>query len=215
MYTPKLYREDRVDVLHQAMRDIAAATIVCQGPDGLIASHVPIELDRDPAPHGRIRCHFARANPHAEIAAAAGELLLIFQGPQRYVTPSWYPSKPETGKVVPTWNYVAIHAYGTVEKSFSAPEELRRHLSAMTARHEAGFAQPWGLDDAPSDYIGMMCRAILGLEIRLSRIEGKWKVSQNRTPADRTGVIDGLRAEGDAASLQMADLVEAAANNGT
>lgn len=210
MYLPKHFREDRPEVLHRAMRDIGAATIVSQGPDGLIATHVPIELDPSPAPFGMIRCHFARANPHAAIVADADELLLIFQGPQSYVTPSWYPSKQESGKVVPTWNYVAIHAYGAAE-TYTDPDRLRRHLGAMTGHHESGYALPWGIDDAPADFIDGMCRAIVGLQITLSRIEGKWKVSQNRPAADRAGVIDGLRSDGSARSLEMADLVEQAA----
>lgn len=207
MYLPSVFREDRIEVLHQAMRDIAAATLVSQGPDGLTATHVPIELDPDVGPHGGLRCHFARANPHAEIVARGGELLAIFQGPQGYVTPSWYPSKQQTGKVVPTWNYIAIHAYGTATP-MADTETLKGHLARMTAGHEAGSAQPWSVDDAPEDFIDGMCKAIIGLEIRLTRIEGKWKMSQNRTPDDRAGVIAGLRAAGDPDSARMAELIE-------
>lgn len=210
MYVPSVFREERIEVLHQAMRDIAAATIVSQGPDGLIATHVPIELDAAVGTHGCLRCHFARANPHAEIVAQGGELLAIFQGPQGYVTPSWYPSKQQSGKVVPTWNYVAIHAYGTATP-LADLDALKGHLSRMTAGHEAGYAQPWGVADAPEDFIDGMCKAIVGLEISLSRIEGKWKLSQNRSPSDRAGVVAGLRAAGEPASEAMADLVENAA----
>ena len=209
MYLPRMFREERIEVLHAAMLEIGAAAVVGQGPDGPIASHVPIELDPEPAPWGTIRCHFVRANPHAQSVADGGELLLIFQGPQGYVTPNWYPSKRETGKVVPTWNYVAIHAYGTAT-TFEDVAALRAHLGALTNRFEASSAVPWKIDDAPAAYIDGMCRAIIGIEIRLTRIEGKWKQSQNRTLHDRLGVINGLRAQGNETSLKIADSIEAA-----
>jgi transcriptional regulator len=209
MYVPEAFREQRTDVLHGAMREIGAAAIVGQGADGLVATHAPIELDPAPAPLGTIRFHFARANPHAHAIGDGRELLLIFQGPQGYVTPSWYPSKSLTGKVVPTWNYVAIHAYGKAE-AIEDPVKLRAHLAALTDRHESGFQRPWRLSDAPADFIDAMCRAIIGFEVGLDRIEGKWKMSQNRSSEDRAGVIDGLRARGRGIDLEMADLVEAA-----
>jgi transcriptional regulator len=212
MYLPRQFREDRIEVLHAAMLEIGAAAVVGQGPDGVIATHVPIELDPEPAPWGTIRCHFVRANPHAQSVADGGELLLIFQGPQGYVTPNWYPSKRETGKVVPTWNYVAIHAYGRAT-TFEDVDALRAHLGALTNRFEGTSAVPWKIDDAPRDYIDGMCRAIVGVEIRLTRIEGKWKLSQNRPLPDRLGVIGGLRAQGGDASLKMAELVEAASSD--
>ena len=209
MYLPRKFREDRIEVLHAAMLEIGAAAVVGQGPEGPIASHVPIELDPEPAPWGTIRCHFTRPNPHARSVADGQELLVIFQGPQGYVTPSWYPTKRETGKVVPTWNYVAIHAYGTAT-TFDEVDRLRAHLAALTDRFEAGAAVPWKIDDAPADFIDGLCRAIVGIEIPLTRIEGKWKLSQNRPLHDRRGVANGLRARGDEASLRMAQLVEAA-----
>ena len=212
MYLPRKFREDRIEVLHAAMLEIGAAAIVGQGPDGPIASHVPIELDPEPAPWGTIRCHFARPNPHAQSIAGGRELLLIFQGPQGYVSPNWYPSKRETGKVVPTWNYVAIHAYGRAT-TFEDVDALRAHLAALTDRFEETSAVPWKIDDAPADYIDGLCRAIVGIEIPLSRIEGKWKLSQNRPLPDRLGVIGGLRAQGGDASLKMAELVEAASSD--
>ena len=213
MYLPRKFREDRIEVLHAAMLEIGAAAVVGQGPDGPIASHVPIELDPEPAPWGTIRCHFVRANPHAQSVADGRELLLIFQGPQGYVSPNWYPSKRETGKVVPTWNYVAIHAYGSAT-TFDDVDRLRAHLGALVDRFERGSAVPWKIGDAPADFIDGMCRAIVGFEIPLSRIEGKWKLSQNRPLHDRRGVADGLRALGDETSLRMAQLVEAASGDG-
>ncbi len=213
MYLPGMFREQRIEVLHDTMLEIGAAAVIGQGPDGLIASHVPIEIDPEPAPWGTIRCHFVRANPHAQSVADGTEVLLIFQGPQGYVTPSSYPTKRETGKVVPTWNYVAIHAYGTAT-TFEDVSALRAHLGALTNRFEADAAVPWKISDAPVDYIDGMCRAIVGIEIRLTRIEGKWKLSQNRPHHDRLGVINGLRAQGGEAKLTMAELVEAAMDEG-
>jgi transcriptional regulator len=209
MYVPRAFQEDRTEVLHAAMKSAGAATIVSQTPQGLIATHVPIELDAEPAPLGTIRCHFARANPHAQAIAGGQEVLIVFMGPEGYVTPSWYPTKQATGKVVPTWNFVTVHAYGTAA-SFAAPDRLRAHLSVLTKRFEAEQPFPWSIDDAPADFIARQCGAIIGFEIRLTRLEGKWKLSQNRSAEDRRGVIDGLRAQGDEGSRTLADLVEAA-----
>lgn len=195
MYVPKHFLVDDLRELHDAMDAIQAATIVSQGEDGLIATHVPVELRRDAGSHGAIRCHFARANPHAKALAEGQELLAIFQGPQGYVSPSWYPSKQTGGKVVPTWNYLAIHAYGTVA-TFEGVEALRPHLEALTNRHEAGRAEPWAVSDAPEDFIAMMARGIIGVEITLTRIDGKKKMSQNRPEDDRKGVLAGFAAEG-------------------
>jgi len=208
MYVPAAFNEARIDVLHEMMSSVGAAVVVGQDADGLVGTHVPIEPDRRPEPLGTIRCHFARANPHARFVAGR-ELLLIIQGPQGYVTPSWYPSKLQTGKVVPTWNYIAVHAYGTAT-TFEDPAKLLAHLTALTAHQESRYQVPWTIDDAPKDFIAAMCRAIIGIEIKLTRLEGKWKLSQNRTEHDRIGVINGLRALGDEASRRMADLVEAA-----
>jgi len=212
MYVPRAFREHRTDVLHAAMRDIGAATIVTQGSGGLVASHLPVEIDPAPAPHGTIRCHFAKPNHFGEALSAGNEALLIFQGPQGYITPSWYPTKQQTGKVVPTWNYVAIHAYGRAD-TFETPNRLLAHLSALTGHFESRYHLPWKLDDAPADFIDGLCRGITGLEIELTRIEGKWKMSQNRGEHDRRGVINGLQAQGDENSLAIADLVATALDN--
>lgn len=208
MFIPPAFRENRIDVLHKMMRDIGGAVIVGRDSSGLVGTHVPIELDPQPAPLGTLRCHFARANPHSATVSGS-ELLLIFQGPQGYVTPSWYPSKHATGKAVPTWNYVAVHAYGTAT-TFEDIDRLRAHLSALTNYRESPYQIPWKIDDAPESYIDGMCQAIIGIEIKLSRIDGKWKLSQNKSVYDRVGVINGLRSQGDEASNRMADLVEGA-----
>ncbi len=206
MYTPRAFREDDIGALRAAMRRIGAAAIVGRGPDGLVATHAPVEIVAEPEPLGTIRCHFARANPHAGSIASGGELLLVFQGPQGYVTPNWYPSKRASGEVVPTWNYVAIHAYGTA-RTFDDPALLKAHLAALTDGFESGRPEPWGIDDAPADFVDGMVRAIVGIEIAVTRVEGKWKMSQNRPADDAAGVAAGFRAQGDDA---LAALVERA-----
>lgn len=209
MYVPKHFRIDDLAVLHAAMHDAAAATIVSQGPDGLIATHVPIELCREVGDHGSIRCHFARANPHAaaiaETIAGGEELLAIFQGPQGYISPAWYPSKlTNDGKVVPTWNYLAIHAYGTA-RTFDDFDRLLPHLEALTNRHEAARAEPWAVSDAPDEFVRTLAQGIVGFEITITRIDGKKKMSQNRPPADRKGTVAGLKSHGRA---DLARLIE-------
>jgi transcriptional regulator len=201
VYVPALFKEDRIDVLHDAIRRTGLATLVTLGPDGLIASHVPMLLDAEPRPNGTLVGHLARPNPQAR--GAIGEALAIFQGPDAYITPSWYATKQRTGKVVPTWNYVAIHAYGPIT-FFDDTERLRDAVTRLTARQEAGRAQPWAVADAPADFINGMLRGIVGFALPITRLEGKWKMSQNRPAEDRAGVVEGLRAEQRA---DVADLI--------
>lgn len=211
MYNPRAFREARVEVLHEAIRACGAGTVVSHDTAaGLLATHVPVELDPAPAPWGTLRCHMARANPHPKALADGSEVLVLFQGPQHYISPNWYPTKAETGRVVPTWNYVAVQARGTA-RTVDDPARLRAHLAALTAGNEAGVpGASWTLEDAPADFIEAQMRAIVGVEIALSGIEGKWKLSQNRAPADRQGVAAGLRALDEPAADAMAALVEGA-----
>ena len=195
MYVPPLFKEDRIDVLHDAIRRAGLATLVTLAPDGLIASHVPLLLDPEPAPYGTLLGHLARPNPQARGAVPGVQALAIFQGPDAYITPSWYATKRETGKVVPTWNYVAVHAYGTVE-FFDDPERLRAIVTRLTERQEAGRAAPWAVSDAPAEFVDGMLKGIVGFSLPIGRLEGKWKMSQNRPAEDRAGVVTGLRAEG-------------------
>jgi transcriptional regulator len=201
MYNPPLFKEDRIEVMHEAIRAAGLATLVTNTAGGLIASHVPMLLDPEPAPWGTLIGHLARPNPQAR--GAIGEGLAIFQGPDAYITPSWYATKRESGKVVPTWNYVAIHAYGAVE-FFPDPQRLREVVTRLTARHEAGRAQPWAVTDAPPDFIDGMLKGIVGFAMPITRLEGKWKMSQNRPAEDRAGVISGLQAE---QRPEVADLI--------
>ncbi len=192
MYVPAAFREDRPDILRAAMRTAHLPILVTTGADGMIASHVPLLLNEHDGPHGTLLGHLARANPQAR---TAGQALAIFAGPDSYVTPSWYPSKQLDGKVVPTWNYIAVHASGPIS-FFDDADRLRDIVTRLTAREEAKRAKPWAVGDAPADYIAGMLRAIIGFCIPITRLEGKWKLSQNRLPADRAGVAAGLAAEG-------------------
>jgi transcriptional regulator len=193
VYLPPLFKEDRIAVLHDAIRASGLATLVTMTPDGLIASHVPLLLDPDPAPYGTLIGHLARPNPQAR--GAIGEALAIFQGLDAYITPSWYATKRETGKVVPTWNYVAIHAAGPIT-FFDDPDRLLDVVTRLTEKQESGRAAPWAVSDAPADFVQGMLKGIVGFAIPLARLEGKWKMSQNRPAEDRAGVIAGLTAEG-------------------
>jgi len=196
MYVPAHFAEDRKDILHSAMRAAGLATLVTLTADGLIASHVPLLLDAEAGPNGTLVGHLARANPQAT-AAPIGEALVIYTGPDAYITPSWYATKREHGRVVPTWNYVAIHAYGTLEV-FDDAERLHALVSRLTAHKETPRAEPWAVTDAPARFIEGQLKGIVGFALPIARLQGKWKMSQNRPPEDRAGVVAGLEAEGEA-----------------
>ena len=206
MYMPPAFNKERIDVLHAAIRDAGLAALVTLTDEGLIASHVPLLLDPAPAPYGTLVGHLASPNPQAKGGVADVQALAIFRGPDVYVTPSWYATKRETGKVVPTWNYVAIHAYGLI-RFFDDPARLLEIVTRLTERHETPRAKPWAVADAPADFVAGMLRGIIGFEIPIARLQGKWKMSQNRPPADRAGVVAGLTEEGreDVAALVAPD----------
>lgn len=193
MYVPAHFAEDHIPVLHDAMRGSGLVTLVTLTADGLIASHVPLLLNPEPAPYGTLIGHLARPNPQAQ--TAIGEALAIFQATDGYITPSYYATKRETGKVVPTWNYTAIHAYGTL-RFFDDRTELLDIVTRLTNRHESRRAVPWAVSDAPADFVQGMLNGIIGFELAITRLEGKRKLSQNRPAADRIGVVDGLREDG-------------------
>jgi transcriptional regulator len=205
MYVPAHFAEPRIDVLHDAIRASGLATLVTMTEGGLIASHVPLLLNPEPAPNGTLIGHLARPNPQAR--GAIGEALAIFHGPDGYITPSYYATKRETGKVVPTWNYTAIHAYGTL-RFIDDRAHLLDIVTRLTLRHESERAAPWAVSDAPDDFVQGMLNGIIGFELTITRLEGKWKMSQNRPQSDRDGVIDGLREEG---RPDLADQVAGAA----
>ena len=204
MYVPEHFREERIEVLRNAIRSAGMATLVSMTTDGLIASHAPLMLDPEPAPYGTLIGHLARANPHARTADRGVQTLVIFQGPDGYITPSYYAAKREHGKVVPTWNYEAIHAYGTLQV-FDDPVRLLDVVTRLTQLHETPRTAPWAVADAPEDFVQGMLRGIVGIALPITRLEGKIKMSQNRPAADQAGVIDGLRLDG------KADLADAVA----
>ncbi len=206
MYLPAQFEETRSEVLRALMSEHPFATLVAQGAEGLTANHLPLHLAPEIGPFGALQGHVARANPVWQQAADT-EVLVIFHGPQTYVTPSWYETKREHGKAVPTWNYVVVHARGQL-RAIDDPVWLRQQLETLVARHEDGFAEPWEIDDAPPDYIDKMLAAIVGIEIVISELKGKWKISQNQPPANRAGVVAGLREQGTDDALQIAELVE-------
>jgi transcriptional regulator len=207
MYLPAHFEETRPDVLHELIRSHPLGTLVTSGPDGLNANHVPFEYDAHPAPLGTLRAHVARANPVWREFSSGVEPLVIFQGPQAYITPSWYQTKKETGKVVPTFNYIVVHAYGAM-RAIEDTAWLRDFVGKLTDRFEAPRSQPWAITDAPEDFIALQLRAIVGIEIRLTRLSGKWKTSQNRPALDRAGVVEGLRESDDAAAQAMAAAID-------
>lgn len=206
MYLPRHFEETDVKMLHQLVRAHPFGALVTLAASGLEANHVPFLLQADPPPYGTLHAHIARANPLWHDFARDVQALVIFQGPQTFVSPSWYPSKKETTKVVPTWNYAVVHARGHI-RVIEDPAWLRAHVEGLTNRHEAERPAPWKVTDAPVDYIEKMIAAIVGLEIPVSQLVGKWKVSQNRLPRDREGVIEGLKRDGTDAAAAMASLV--------
>ena len=205
MYLPDLFRVDDVAQMHALMRARPFAALVSAGALGLYASHLPTVLKPE-GPYGLIECHLARANPHCKELAEVGEALMIFQGAEGYVTPNWYPSKAQTGKVVPTWNYAVVHAYGRLEVMNDA-EWLRRHVSELTAQQEKGESKPWAVTDAPKTFVDAMLRGIVGFRFAIARLEGKWKMSQNREMPDRAGVVEGLKMRNEGDDGEIAKLV--------
>lgn len=210
MYRPEHFGVEDVRQMHALMRARPFAALVSAGSLGLYASHLPTVL-KDEGPHGVIECHLARANPHCRELGEVSEALMIFQGPEGYITPNWYPSKAQHGKVVPTWNYAVVHAYGRPEVMTDAAW-LRRHVGELTdqqEKNEAGSSQPWAVADAPESFIQAMLRGIVGFRFAIARLEGKWKMSQNREMADREGVVRGLGLRNRGDDPAIADYVAA------
>jgi transcriptional regulator len=210
MYLPAHFSEPRTEVLHALMRARPLATLVTLAAGALDANHIPLHLAPEVGALGTLRGHVARANPLWRECAPGGDVLAIFHGPDAYITPGWYPTKAQTGKAVPTWNYAVVHAHGAL-RAVDDRVWLRAHLAALTAQHEAASAQPWQMEDAPADYIEKMLGAVVGIEITITRLTGKWKTSQNQVPENQAGVAHGLRERAGADALAMAALVEEAA----
>jgi transcriptional regulator len=206
MYVPSQFEEKRSEVLHGLMREHPLGTLVTLDASGLNANHIPFEIDAAEGAFGTLRAHVARANPFWKLHLGDVDALVIFQGAQSYISPSWYPTKQDDGRVVPTYNYMVVHAYGPL-KVIDDATWVRAQLERLSERHEAGRPHPWRIDDAPADYIDKLLAAIIGIEIPISRMSGKWKVSQNQPAVNRSGVERGLREQGDDMSLAMADVV--------
>lgn len=204
MYIPGHFLQTERAELHGLMRAHPLATLVSTGDDGPCADLIPLELDAAAGPQGTLRGHVARANPLWRLAAGQ-PVLALFHGPQAYITPSWYASKAATHKVVPTWNYTVVQAEGTLQVVEDAPW-LHALVSRLTEHHEAPRAAPWAVADAPADYVQALLRGIVGIELVITRLTGKWKISQNRSAEDRTGVARGLAADGSPQLVDVRDL---------
>jgi transcriptional regulator len=206
MYIPAHFDESRPEVLQALITAHPLATLVTLTADGLNANHIPLRLHAEGGPQGILRGHVARANALWKAFDPQVEALAVFQGPDSYITPGWYATKQETGKVVPTWNYAVVHVYGSL-RVIDDPAWLRPHLAALTETHEAAREEPWQVSDAPADYTEKLMLGIVGVELVITRMSGKWKVSQNQPAANQAGVIKGLRARGIEGSARMAGLV--------
>lgn len=204
MYQPPHFREDRIDVQHALVRAHPLGLLVTAGPGGLMANPIPFLID---TARNVLRAHLARANGQLAELGSVEECLVVFQGAQDYVTPSWYATKRETGKVVPTWNYATVHIWGR-PSVIDGADWLRAQIDDLTRHKEETRSAPWAVDDAPEPFVAAQMKGIVGLEIAIARSEGKWKVSQNRPEADRIGVTEGLRADNGAGDA-MAALVAA------
>jgi transcriptional regulator len=202
MYQPPHFREDDPAGQQALIEAFPLGLLVTAGPGGLMANPIPFLVDRDAAPLGVLRAHLARANPQWRELAQLEEAMVVFQGPQAYVTPSWYATKQETHKVVPTWNYATVHVWGR-PRIVEDAAWLRAQIEDLTRLKERARAQPWSVDDAPAEFVAAQIKGIVGIEIEIARSEGKWKASQNRPQADREGVAAGLAEEGEAAMAAL------------
>ena len=209
MYRPPAFKEDRIDVMHDAIRKNPLGTLVTSGCDGLQGDHVPFLIVPEEGGYGTLLCHLAKANRHLEILRSCDEAMVMFQGPHAYISPSFYASKKVDGRVVPTWNYIAVHAWGE-PTVIDDPRWLREQVTALTDRHEAGRENRWRVADAPSDFLDAQLKGIVGVQIIVKRMEGKWKVSQNRPAADSATVAQGLGSAG----LREAEMARHVAERG-
>ncbi len=203
MYTPKANEETRSNVMHALIRAHPLGVWVSIWAGELVANHIPFEIDSDRGEFGTLVGHVARANPIWREQPSEVPGIVTFQGPQAYVTPSWYPSKHEHGKAVPTWNYAVVHAHG-VPRFIQDKAWLYDHVTQITTRHEASQALPWAVADAPVDYMDKMLASIVGVEIPILRLDGKWKMGQNRSESDQLGVVAGLTAKRDSQAAGVA-----------
>jgi len=209
MYIPKLHEQNDPRAIHKLISQYPLATVITQCTvSGIEANHIPLHLDLDQGSVGVLQGHIARVNPLAHMLEEDLDVLAIFHGPQAYVTPSWYATKAETGKVAPTWNYTVVHAYGILRK-IEDPAWILDNLETLTACNEASLPEPWKVSDAPREFIERLLNQIVGIEMEITRLTGKWKVSQNQPAVNQESVVKGLRNFGGAEAGEMADLVDA------
>lgn len=208
MYEPSHFKVEDREALFGVMRDHPLATLITAGEGGLVANPVPFVLHADEGDKGVLRAHLARPNPQWQAIAAGAQTLVVFTGVERYVTPAWYASKQEHGKVVPTWNYVTVQVRGPA-RAIEDAAWLRTQLESLTRQQEAPRAQPWSVSDAPEPFVVAQMRGIVGIEIEIASLVGKFKLSQNRQEADKRGVFNGLSADPESESQAMAQLVAA------
>lgn len=206
-YPNPQFREDRIDVLHDAIRTIAFGTLLTHAHDAFTVTHLPFELDAQPSPFGTLIGHVARSNPQWREIGEGISALAILHGPHAYVSPSWYPGRREDPRQVPTWDYLAVHAHGML-RTFADPDRLYALLKRLTERNESTRAEPWHITDAPADYVQEQMRFIVGLELRIDKLEGRYKLSQNRDAADREGARAGL-ASGNERERAVAEAIAA------
>lgn len=214
MYRPQHFAEERIEVLHELMHNHPLATVVTYSDAGLDANHIPLQLLNTSTPLGALCGHVARGNALFKDNPQGEEIdiLAIFHGPQAYISPNWYPTKIQTGKVVPTWNYAVVHAHGKL-RFIDEDSWLESHLEDLTQQHEAPFDHPWQVTDAPREFTEKLMQAIVGFEIVITHLEGKWKMSQNQPLENRRGIIDGLGTHAaDQASL-LATLIDGSSEN--
>ena len=207
MYLPPYHVETDVAVMQALIQAHPLGTWVTSGDQGLVANHIPFILDATRGPHGTLRAHVARANPVWRALSGGTDSLVIFQGPQSYITPTWYPGKQIDGKVVPTWNYTVVHARG-VAHAIEDPVWIHQLVTDLTQANESSNPQPWQVSDAPADFVSQMAKAIVGIEIALTGMEGKCKLSQDESLADRQGTVAGLAAQGNSNATALSRLVQ-------
>ncbi len=205
MYQPPHFREESLEAQHGLIAHHPLGLLVTAGAGGLMANHIPFFLDASASEEGTLQAHLARANPQLKELGEGAECMIVFQGPQDYVTPSWYETKKETGKVVPTWNYATVHAWGK-PRLIEDTDWLVHHLHLLTQHKEQERTAPWEVVDAPAPFLASQMKGIVGIEIGIERLAGKWKVSQNRPEKDRKGVVAGFKQQGEG-SQAMAALV--------
>jgi transcriptional regulator len=208
MYNPRWFREERVEVLQRAIETISFGTFVTSGKAGLLASHIPMMVDRSEGKFGTIQGHLARGNNQWRDTDPGSQALAMFLGPDAYISPSWYPTHRDDGKVVPTWNYISVHASGR-PVFFDEAERLLRFVTKLTVHFEDASSTRWSVADSPEDYIASELKAIIGFEMPIESLEGKWKLGQNRPEADRNGAIEGLRRRATGRDLEVSDEMDA------